>query len=196
MQRNESGLGAEPYQRQQKTGAGGGRGGGVQAAEIHVRAAAGQKHKQDQQKGRPEMGGNQVCPARRNGFSTLPLEHHQEKRGQGHDLPGYQKQHGIAGRNHQQHAHRQEVEKKPSVAQIPSVLVRFQVGDAVNCRQRAYQGDHQRKKGGQAVHPHVEGTEWDWPGQEQILGLPGDHHSDSRYQSSRAGERTGGCAQP
>ena len=142
MQRHESGLGAKPDHRQQKQHTG--QSLRVNSLfypdiEIHGTRFTRQQKEKGQQKGRAQMGGDQINPAGFPDGLAFMLERHEEKRRNRHQFPGNQEQHRIARQQHEHHAQHQQAVEKPDRTQRTPPLPRPQITDAVNGRERREQ---------------------------------------------------------
>jgi len=171
VQRRQPRLGAEANQRQQQDRGGrpalGGKdqGGPAGAREIQVSSRlASQQHEEREQAGGAQMGGDQVDPSGATDLWPLVFMDDQEERGDRHQLPGDQKQHGIARGDHHDHGGEQEVVQQPGNGPARWGAVGAQVAVTIEGSGQADEDDRTEKEGGEGVEFQGEGSPWHGPG--------------------------------
>ena len=116
MKGHEPCLGAEADQSQEKghSGGSGKKNAPLEGAELKGPAApCPEEEEKDQEKGRSDMGGDQVGPSRPPYHGILLLEEDEKEGGEGHDLPSQKEEKAVSGRYHHEHADDESVEVKP-----------------------------------------------------------------------------------
>ena len=98
------------------------------------------------------MRRHQIDPGRIADVAVLVVEINEKKGRQGHDFPGPQKEHGVAGAHDQRHAEQQQQEEEPVRGLIVFGRRNMAQGDMPGAGAgQAEAEDGQKKKGAQAV---------------------------------------------
>ncbi len=152
MERHQTRLGPEPCDRQRHHRRGGRR--AVQHSRRHVPAPriAGQEHGEHHQRGRGQVGRDQIAEGRGAHLGALVIRGQKRARGECHDLPGDQQQHQVRGSHDQGHRRQQQVERDQAragrVAAVPGQVACPEHGGG-----RAHNRDRKKEDRRQRVEP-------------------------------------------
>jgi len=166
---SQTGLGACAQQGQGHHGGGGGSGRRMGADAGKVVDAPSSRHQAEgrQQAEGAEGGHDQIDGSGMAAFLALMVRQHQQPGGQGHELPGHQKNESVIGDQHAIHAEQEQREQRRDpvrllqMRHIAAAIQSGQGGGDVN--------DHQ-EEGRQAVEPEMRRH----PGQAEGQGDGGD----------------------
>ncbi|OPZ76764.1 MAG: hypothetical protein BWY77_01830 [bacterium ADurb.Bin431] len=161
----ESGLGAESGQAEQKDQAPELRSGQCCPGELveieRTRARPGQQPEHEKEQDDADVGRDQVDQAGASSLRPFILKGDEEKGRHRHDLPGDDEEHAVGRGRDQGHAEDEEVEKEKRATSRGSAALALKITGAVKGGQGGDEKDDEQEKGRQRVDHQGEGERRD-----------------------------------
>ena len=162
-----------------------------ESAEIEGPAPRPEKEKHGEQKGCSEVGGDEIDPSCPADLSVSVLEHDEKEGGYGHDLPRKKEEQAVGGKQHEDDAAREKLEKEAAEVHFPLPGVMGEVTGAKEGRGHGNKDDRKNEPRREPVHDHMERAGGKTPAEAQLQVASAREHGKNRQeQCSGSGSST------